>query len=101
MVLPVSIAKRAEVQHALGENHLIQFMGHITGGKEFQHHECFLMRNIPASYSRLYELKTPHVDVNIGLPIPATGFIYLSKYITGRLGLRYLLAGSVVHIANI
>ena len=59
------------------------------------------MVNIPASYSRLYELKTPHVDVNIGLPIPATGFIYLSKYITGRLGLRYLLAGSVVHIANI
>ena len=45
------------------------------------------MVNIPASYSRLYEFKTPHVDVNIGLPIPATGFIYFSKYITRGLGL--------------
>ena len=95
MIVPVSIAKRAEFQHALGENHLIQLMGNITGGREFEHQEylrrsnriCWLLVNIPASYSRLYELKTPHVDVNIGLPIPATGFIYLSKYITGRLGL--------------
>ena len=50
---------------------------------EFQHQEylrrsnriCWLLVNIPASYSRLYEFKTPHVDVNIGLPIPATGFM--------------------------
>ena len=33
LVLPVTIAKRTEVKHSLGENHLIQLIGNITGGE--------------------------------------------------------------------
>ena len=33
LLLPVTIAKRTEVKHSLGENHLIQLIGNITGGE--------------------------------------------------------------------
>ena len=33
LILPMTIAKRTEVKHSLGENHLIQLIGNITGGE--------------------------------------------------------------------